>query len=110
MSELDIAYEINDDVGTLTISKPPVNALSYEEVSLLREEIHTIPRNDELAVVLRTAGSKVFMGGHDITDLQTTTPTKERDGTDSYLAFLEELYELPIPTIVAIDGWCRKAV
>ncbi|WP_254838423.1 enoyl-CoA hydratase/isomerase family protein [Natronomonas marina] len=104
MGDFEVRYDVTDRVGTLTVSHPPVNALTYEQIGRLREELHTIPREDELAVVVQTAGSKAFMGGHDIGDLETSTAKTERDGTDTYMAFLEELYELSIPTVAAIDG------
>lgn len=104
MTDASIQYDVTDRVGTLLFSKPPVNAPTFDEVELFRETLETIPRENELVVVLESGGSKTFIGGHNLNEFETTTAENEREGTDTYLAFLEALYELPIPSVAAKDG------
>lgn len=100
----NISYDIENGVGTLNISKPPVNAVSYEDVSSLEELLADLPRENELAFVFETGGEEAFIAGHDIDEFAETDPKREAEGTKVYVDFLRTLYELPIPTIAAIDG------
>lgn len=103
MSDTAVSYVVEDAVGVLTIDRPPVNAVRYQDVEGLGGLLASLPRNDELALVIETTG-EVFMAGHDVNEFLDLEPSAHATGTDSYLQCCEALYDLPIPSIVAVDG------
>jgi len=65
-----VKVDIADRIATVTIDRPPVNALSYqtfEEIALTMEQLSS--HRDASAIVLRAApGARVFCGGVDLQD------------------------------------------
>lgn len=104
MSNKRVSYDVEDSIGTLTVAIPPVNAVRYEDVSALESLLSKLPRENELAFVLQSGIEEVFIAGHDIDEFVETDLESESSGTKIYVDFLQRLYELPIPTIVAVDG------
>lgn len=104
MTDATIAYEIEDRVGTLTLSRPPVNAMRYADLGALEDFLADLPREGELAVVFETAGEKTFMAGHDVNEFLDYDIEAEPGHTETYLSLLDTVYEFPLPIIAAVDG------
>jgi len=96
-----------DGVATLTIDRPPVNALS---MGLLRELLAVV---EQLAVesalrcvVVTGAGDKCFVAGADVHEAAATPPEKAPERTAVGQELMLALENLPVPVIVAINGLC----
>ncbi|KAL6631071.1 hypothetical protein ACP70R_028411 [Stipagrostis hirtigluma subsp. patula] len=92
-----------DGVAVITISNPPVNALSLDVIaSLQRNYAEALSRNDVRAIVLTGAKGR-FCGGFDINAFGNK-PKNEKPGSLS-IDFLTDIVEdARIPSVAAIDG------
>ena len=104
MTDAIIDYEVEDGIGTLTLSRPPVNAMRYEDLGALDDIFSELPHGEERAVVFETAGEKTFMAGHDVNEFLDYDLEEEPAHTETYLSLLDTVYEFPLPIIAAVDG------
>jgi len=104
MTELEITPTVENDVVTVSLSRPPVNAVRYEDVRSLTEFFDSLSTEDGLACVITTGGEKTFMAGHDVDEFVDYEPANADSYTETYMSFIDTVYTLPIPTIVAVDG------
>lgn len=104
MTGFELTYEVADRVGRLHIGRPPVNAVRHRDLRAVQELLSGLPEEDELAMVMSTAGDRAFIGGHEVSEFVDADPDDEPQRRDTYVTFLETLYELTVPSVVAIDG------
>jgi enoyl-CoA hydratase len=95
-------------VGVVTINRPEVlNALDVPTLLVLESVLDRIAADDGIrAVVFTGAGTRAFVAGGDIADLNS------RQGLPHYTGFAEVIHRvyrrvetLDKPTIAAINGW-----
>ena len=99
-----VLTEVQNSIGTITLNRPKVNALSHELVHDIIQALDEMARENLRAVVLRAQpGSKIFSAGHEVNEL----PTNGRDP----LAYTDPLRQLvrviqlhPCPVIAMIEG------
>lgn len=104
MSESTVEYETDERVGVVTIDRPPVNALRYEDLDALAERFESLPSDEELAVVLAGGGDGTFIAGHDVGEFSAADAEVHADGTETYARLAEAIYECPLPTVAAVHG------
>lgn len=104
MTDASIEYTVENRVGTLTLSRPSVNAMRYQDLAALDDFLSELPEGEELAVVFETAGEKTFMAGHDVNEFLDYDVEEEPGHTETYLSLLDTVYEFPLPVIAAVDG------
>ncbi|OEL23444.1 Glyoxysomal fatty acid beta-oxidation multifunctional protein MFP-a [Dichanthelium oligosanthes] len=104
MAKGSTAMEVRaDGIAVITISNPPVNALSLDVLaSLQRNYAEALSRSDVKAIVLTGAKGR-FCGGFDITAFGKK-PKNEKPGSLS-IDFLSDIVEdAHKPSVAAIDG------
>ncbi|XP_020114003.1 glyoxysomal fatty acid beta-oxidation multifunctional protein MFP-a-like [Ananas comosus] len=100
--------EVGDDgVAVITIVNPPVNSLSIDVLSSLKDSYEeALRRNDVKAIVVTGAGGK-FSGGFDITafgDIQGGKMEQPKVGYISMDIITDTLEGAKKPSVAAIDG------
>lgn len=99
-----VDYTVSDAVATITLDRPPVNALNAELIDEIGMALSEAAAGDVRAVVV--TGHPHFAAGADITDFQ-----KAFDGgrdpslATSLAAVVAQLQSLEKPTIAAIHGF-----
>ncbi len=96
-------------VATLTMSSPPVNALSEAWISGLSREIARIEARSDWKVLHLRSDQKVFCAGADLKEMRDRFDTADGpDRTYSYVASIQRLYarieSLPHATFAEIGG------
>lgn len=104
MTDPTLEYETRDHVGIVTIDRPPVNALRYEDLDAMADLLEDLPADGELAVVLSGNGDRAFVAGHDVKEFADAPAAVHEAGTETYARLAESLYGCPVPTIAAVDG------
>jgi enoyl-CoA hydratase/carnithine racemase len=101
--------ETVDAVTTLTLCRPPVNAISEEWVRALEAELDALAQGPSCSVVHVRSSQKVFCAGADLKEVQGHMAA--RDGADrmyAYVAGIQRLYarieRLPQVTVAEIGG------
>lgn len=104
-----ITLEIASSVATLTLSRPPVNAISDRLVELFEDRLDEIEARPDCKVVHLRSGQKVFCAGADLTEVRHRFDAP--DGSERAYRFvsrLQHLYErierLPQVTLAEIAG------
>jgi len=102
-----IASELRSGVLTLTVQRPPVNALNMETISELLSAFRNVTHNPAVRCILLTGSQGVFSAGHDINEMMTG-----RGQNISYCTHLQETYnpliiqirQISKPVIAVING------
>ena len=95
---------LENGVRTLTLDRPPVNALGRELVRDLEGACAELQQDERArCLVVRSAG-RHFSGGADLKERQGMRPEEVREFVRSLQATFTSLAELPFPTIAAVRG------
>jgi 3-hydroxyacyl-CoA dehydrogenase len=62
-----VSYELVDDIGVITVTNPPVNALSHAVRQGLQDAVHAA-QHDASKVLLIVCSGRTFIAGADITE------------------------------------------
>lgn len=108
MSDKLVQYEKNQSTITITLSNPPVNAVSTKVLVALNEAFDEAERDrDARCVILTGAGDRAFCAGGDLRE------EKDFGDPEHALAFrtfgrstLNRIDAFPLPIISAIHGYC----
>ncbi|SDH89097.1 enoyl-CoA hydratase/isomerase family protein [Alteribacillus bidgolensis] len=101
-----VKWKKEDGIAVVTIDNPPLNVLSKQVTSDLKEITENIREDDEVVCVILTgAGDKAFMAGADIKEFPELmgNPDMKNYVMNSH-HMLQELEDLPKPTIALLNG------
>jgi enoyl-CoA hydratase/carnithine racemase len=103
-----VHWSAEGGVATLTVDRPPVNALSYrtkEEIAGCLEEVAADPA--VRCLIIFGAGGRAFSVGSDIKEFPEVTARRlGRQRAVQEHAVYNRVDSFPIPTIAAIEGHC----
>jgi enoyl-CoA hydratase/carnithine racemase len=105
----DVHLECANAIGTVTIDRPPVNALASATYAELIERFREVGgRTDVAVVVLRATGDRCFSAGADVGELRTMADAGDpaADERRQTLAFdlFDTVLRTPQPVIAALNG------
>lgn len=100
---------VASQIASLTLSSPPVNALSEAWISGLSREIRRIEARDDWKVLHLRSDQKVFCAGADLKEMRVRFDAADGpDRTYAYVASIQRLYAriegLPQVTVAEIGG------
>ena len=101
-----ITYEVEGQVGLITINRPKaLNALNSAVLEELDATLDAVDLNEVRALILTGAGDKSFVAGADIGEMSTLTKAEGeafgKKGNDVF----RKLETFPIPVIAAVNGF-----
>ncbi|RBL81099.1 enoyl-CoA hydratase/isomerase family protein, partial [Streptomyces cavourensis] len=67
---MTVTLEVSDNVGTIRLDRPPMNALDVAVQDRLRELAEETTRREDVRAVILYGGEKVFAAGADIKEMQ----------------------------------------
>ena len=104
-----ITLTIANNIATLLLNRPPVNAISNELITLFNAKLDELTARSDWNVLHIRSDLKVFCAGADL--VQVRERFNAPDGADraySYVAALQRLYarieQLPMVTLAEIGG------
>jgi len=100
-----VSYDIEDQVGVIILNNPPLNLLSQQVTDELLGLISDIENNLPRSLLIRAEG-KAFCGGADVSRFKGMTPEQISSELKEFLAIIQRIEKLPIPTIAAVQGVC----
>ena len=117
-----IRYEVDGAVATITLARPDkANAQSMLMIDELDAALDLVMADDAVRVAILAADGKHFSAGHDLAELvgpdadpalqaeRSTPEGKFAHERRMYFDRCVRLYELPKPTIAAVQGKCIAA-
>lgn len=119
-SEADCGFEklmsefthlkIDAGIARLTLDRPEKrNALRREIIQALLDSVRRVAGDSSVRVLVLAANGEVFCAGMDLGQMQeraaSSNATREYQlDSQVYCDLLTEIYELPVPTIAAVQG------
>ena len=103
----NIKLEYRGHVALITINRPKaLNALNSATLDELDEALAEAATRQELrGLVITGSGSKAFIAGADITEMQAMTPVEAEDFALQGQAVLNAIESFPAPVIAAVNGY-----
>jgi enoyl-CoA hydratase/carnithine racemase len=101
-----IALSIDADaIATITLDRPPANALNSEIATELETALDAIlERDDVRCLVIRSANPRFFMAGGDIGVYAEKSAAELAVLVAHYRQLFRRVHELPVPTVAVADG------
>jgi enoyl-CoA hydratase len=99
-----VNLEVTDDIGTIRLSRPPVNALNDQVTEELADAARAAAA-DEVRAVIIYGGEKVFAGGADITVMAEAGYAEMAARGTRLQASVNLLAALGKPVVAAITGY-----
>ena len=109
-----VCLDMEDGVATITLSEPKrLNALSDGIKDGIEEAITTIEKHDNLRCVLFEGEGRAFCAGGDIQGMEDQDETTSYQHAQNIIRSCERIpmriYNLGLPTIAKVDGYCVGA-
>ena len=100
-------FELNVDggVATLTLNRPPVNALNFAMQAEMIEASALITTNPEIAAVVIYGGEKAFAAGADIKEMERLTHDQMVERSYNLHSAFTAIAQIPKPVVAAITGY-----
>lgn len=99
-----LSYKIEDNVATIIIDRPPVNAMNSEAMCELYEILYRLRQTPEVRAVVLTAAGKFFVAGSDVTEFVKMDEETGSSFIDRNDYIRDYLYTFPQPVICALNG------
>ena len=102
----DLTVGVTDHVATVTLDRPPVNAITRSTMVELRDTFRSLGDDPDVRVAVFTgAGEKAFMAGVDLKTFDTDDTEADPDDPGRLpREALEAVYDCAVPVIAAVNG------
>jgi enoyl-CoA hydratase len=100
-----VTLEVADAVATITVARPPVNALNSEVQDELRQVAAECGRRADVRAVILWGNQKVFVAGADVKEFARMSPQDMMRGAAALSGALDAIAQLPQPVIAAVTGY-----
>jgi enoyl-CoA hydratase len=107
MSYKTILLEVKDNIAIVTINRPEaLNALSKLVLEELGNALEQLSGDREIkAVILTGKGTKAFVAGADITEINALTPIQAYDFSRKGQILFDQIESFPKIVVAAINGY-----
>jgi enoyl-CoA hydratase/carnithine racemase len=103
-----VRFETEGPLGLLTVDNPPLNLMSAEVISDFEDAVNAASESSIRALLIRCAGPH-FMAGADVHVFSGKSAAQGRAMFSRALPVFARLEELPLPTVVQVQGLCLAA-
>jgi enoyl-CoA hydratase/carnithine racemase len=100
-----VQLEVADGIGTIRLSRPPMNALNVQVQEELRAAAASAAQRRDVSAVVVYGGEKVFAAGADIKEMQDMSYTDMVDRSGALQSAFTAVARIPKPTVAAITGY-----
>ena len=106
MSYKTISYEVNENIGKLTINRPEaLNALNSEVLDELDHLLEEIEKDKDLRCLIITGAGRSFVAGADIKEMSELSPIEANKFGKKGIGVFRKIEKLPMPVIAAVNGF-----
>jgi enoyl-CoA hydratase/carnithine racemase len=103
-----VRYDVDGDVGLITLADPPLNLFGYELTNDLIAALEEAEGDMTRALVIRAEGD-VFSGGVDVHVFAGKTPEQAQMFFGDLLKITHKIEDLELPVIASVQGLCLTA-
>jgi enoyl-CoA hydratase/carnithine racemase len=101
-------FELDGDVGLITIDAPPLNLFGEHLVRDLLDALGQAESAGPRALLVRADGD-LFTGGADVHVFHGKTPEQAAEFFRELIAITHKVEDLPFPTLASVHGLCLTA-
>jgi enoyl-CoA hydratase len=99
-----VSYTVDNGIAVITLSRPPVNALSSTMYRALGVVAKRVTEDEEVRVAILTGAGRLFCGGADVKELAAQTPDESAAYSELSANTRRQFTSIPVPVISAING------
>ncbi|MBC3844027.1 enoyl-CoA hydratase/isomerase family protein [Streptacidiphilus sp. 4-A2] len=100
-----VELEVEDAVGTIRLTRPPMNALDIAMQDQLRAAAEEASARSDIRAVVVYGGEKVFAAGADIKEMQRMSYTDMVERGGALQACFTAVARIPKPVVAAVTGY-----
>ncbi|HAM21498.1 MAG TPA: enoyl-CoA hydratase [Actinobacteria bacterium] len=100
-----MTLSVVDGVATITLNRPPMNALSTTVQAAFRAAAAEVSERRDVRVVILYGGPKVFAAGADVKEMADWDHLTAIERTSTLTASFDAVAQIPKPVIAAITGY-----
>ena len=100
-----VELKVEDAVGTILLSRPPMNALDVAMQDQLKEVAEEAAARGDVRAVVVYGGEKVFAAGADIKEMQRMSYTDMVERGGALQASFTAVARIPKPVVAAVTGY-----
>ncbi len=100
-----VRCEVADGIGTITLARPPMNALDAATQEQLRSAAAWASASDEVRAVVVYGGPKVFAAGADIKEMAAMSYADMLARARELSSAFDAIARIPKPVVAAINGY-----
>ncbi|MGC0421649.1 enoyl-CoA hydratase/isomerase family protein [Embleya sp. AB8] len=100
-----VNLEAADGVGTIRLTRPPMNALNLQLQEELRAAAQEATERPDVRAVVLYGGEKVFAAGADIKEMANMSYTDMADRSTGLQSAFTAVANIPKPVVAAITGF-----
>ena len=102
-------FEIDGDLGVLTLADPPLNLVGLALVGDLETAMDEAERADVRAMLIEAQGLSFSAGAHVGELFQNVSEAQARALLQRFANLSRRFSQLPVPSVVAVQGMCLAA-
>ena len=100
-----VSLEVSDQVATLLLQRPPMNALNRQMQTEIREAAQEIAARRDIGAVVLYGGPKVFAAGADIKEMSDMSYQDMLLASADLQDAFTSVARIPQPTLAAVTGY-----
>lgn len=100
-----VSLDVNDGVATITLQRPPMNALNRQMQNEIREAANEVASRRDVGAVVVHGGEKVFAAGADIKEMSNLSYQDMLLASTDLQDCFNAVARIPQPTIAAVTGY-----
>jgi len=100
-----VQLEVADGIGTIRLSRPPMNALNIKIQEELRAAAGAASVDDEVRAVVVYGGEKVFAAGADIKEMADMSYVQMAARAVALSSAFDSVARIPKPVVAAVTGY-----
>ncbi len=101
-----VRLEVRDHIATVTIDRPPVNAMNQQVYRETAETFRSFEGNGDIRVaILTSASERAFLAGADLREQSSATPLERSlDAGRAPRECFWAIYDSEVPVVAAVNG------
>jgi enoyl-CoA hydratase/carnithine racemase len=100
-----VTLDVKDAVGTITLARPPMNALDALTQDQLKETAEEAASRGDIRAVVLYGGEKVFAAGADIKEMQAMSYEDMAARAGALQGAFNAVARIPKPVVAAVTGY-----
>ena len=100
-----LSVAVRDRIATVTLDRPPANAVNQAMYAEIRDVFSTVDdRLPDVSVIVVAAAGKHFCAGNDLDEFLTMAPENAASRMRAVREAFAAIQECPVPTVAAVHG------